>query len=84
MKEPNYYIRTSQVEPGMFSNERIVSLNLEQRVLTLIVDHADLLGDKLRVNVLQQQDDKALIDLPREPLSGSGRMVVSKSVLSTD
>jgi hypothetical protein len=75
------YIRAIKVENGMFSNERIVSLDLDDRPLTLIVDQCDVSNNKLRVNVLDTQDDRSLIDLPREPLNGSGRVVVSNSIL---
>ena len=77
-----FYIRAERVEQGMFSDERIVSLQVDGSAITLIVDRGDIRrDDQLRVNVLQQQGKRSLIDLPREPVTGSTRLVVPSEML---
>ncbi len=80
----SYFIKASHVEDGMFANERIVSLNVEGARVTLIVDRGDVMNEKLRVNVLQRGHERVLIDLPREPIAGSSRMVIPASLLSRE
>lgn len=75
------FIRTSQIDDGMFSSERIVSIEVDGNKLMLIVDREDLSGANLRVTLLEQHNGRSLINLPREPVGGSARMIVPTSML---
>jgi hypothetical protein len=65
----------------MFSSERTVSFEHEGKTLSLIVDSADVREDMLRVRMISRTNDRAVIDLPREPFSGGARLSVAASKL---
>lgn len=79
----HYYIEIENVQDGMFSNEKIVSVRVSGQGRTMIVDESDLFKNMLRVSVLEQSGKDALINLPREPFAGSGRLTVPMQLLRT-
>lgn len=70
-----------RVEPGMFESERSVSFEAGGKTYTLIVDKADVQGDTLRVYVVEQRGNEALIDLPRDTFTSGTRIRVPADVL---
>ena len=75
-------IRVSEVGPGMFSSERFVLFEIDGKTYSLFVDAHSLHGHNLEVDVLAQDDDKALIELPREPINEGSRIRIPKALLS--
>jgi hypothetical protein len=70
------------VNEGMFSSEKNVSFDLNGTRINLVVDSDDVQGANLKVKVLEETKDRLFIELPREPFSGSGRLVVNRSMLT--
>ena len=70
------------VSPGLFSKERTASFEAEGGKYTLIVDEEDVVDNQLLVYILQEDDRKALIHLPRETLNAGSRVVVPRSALT--
>jgi hypothetical protein len=70
------------VQPGMFPSERTVSFEAGGRNYTLVVDERDVAADgTLVVHVVDQRDDEALVDLPRETFTSGSRVRIPRSVL---
>jgi hypothetical protein len=66
----------------MFKSERTVSFEAGGRRYVLIVDEQDVDADgTLKVYVVDQHDDEALVDLPRDTFSSGSRVRVPSSVL---
>jgi hypothetical protein len=71
------------VSPGMFRSERCVSFEAYGKHFESLVDQRSVNGDRLRVRVLNAEDDRVLIELPRETFTTGTRMWVSRSMLLT-
>lgn len=75
-------IPVRQVRPGMFSTERYVEFEVNGRGYSLFVDQQSVRSDNtLEVRVVESNDDKALIELPRATFTGRSRLTVPKNVL---
>jgi hypothetical protein len=70
-----------KVGPGIFRSERSVSFEAGDRRYELIVDQANLVDDRLKVWLVAEFGDEALIDLPRETFSSGSRIRVPTSLL---
>ena len=70
-----------QVTPGMFSSERYVVFQENGREYSLFVDAYSVEGDTLEVQVLETQNGKTLIELPRDTNAGSRVFVSSETLL---
>jgi hypothetical protein len=71
-----------EVRPGMFQSERTVSFEAGGRRYVLIVDEQDVAADgTLKVYVVDQYGDEALVDLPRDTFSSGSRVRVPSSAL---
>jgi hypothetical protein len=74
------YVRV-KVEPGMFSSERYVSFQVEDKAYGLFVDEKDVAGDMMPVYLVAQQGDQAIIQLPRDTFTTGNRIQVPTSIL---
>jgi hypothetical protein len=72
-----------KVEPGTFSSERSVSFEVNGQKYNLIVDEEAVKDDTLEVYVIaiNDKEDKALIDLPRETFTSGSRIFIPKAAL---
>ena len=73
-------IRVS-VEPGIFSMERWAAFEVNGQSYNLIVDAESLKGDELEVHVVADRGEDAIVDLPRETMTTSNRILVPKTML---
>ena len=65
------------VNPGVFKSERMVSFaDASGQTISLLVSDKDLQDTRLRVDVLDGTPESTLIGLPRDPFSGSSRLVM--------
>lgn len=73
------------VEPGTFSNERLVSFQAGDRQVHLLVDEEDVVqaadGQYLEVYLVDERNGEALIDLPRDTFSSGPRARVQRGQL---
>jgi hypothetical protein len=73
------------VEPGTFSNERLVSFRTGDRIYNLLVDVEDVVetpeGAYLEVYLVDERNGEALIDLPRDTFSSGPRARVKRQQL---
>jgi hypothetical protein len=69
------------VQPGMFQSERTVSFEAGGRRYVMIVDEEDVRDGTLVVYVVDQRDDEALVDLPRDTFSSGSRVRIPNSAL---
>jgi hypothetical protein len=70
------------VAPGMFQSERTVSFEAGGHRYVLVVDEQDIAADNtLKVYVVDERGDEALVDLPRDTFSSGSRVRVPSSVL---
>ena len=70
------------VQPGMFESERTVSFEGAGRRYVLIVDAQDIAPDNtLKVYLVDERGDEALVDLPRETFTSGSRVRVPSAVL---
>jgi hypothetical protein len=69
------------VGPGTFSSERSVSFEVNGKQYALIVDQADIQGDFLKVYVVAQTDEEAVIDLPRDTFTSGNRIRIPRAAL---
>ena len=71
-----------KVQPGMFQSERTVSFEAGGRRYVLIVDENDVTPDgTLKVYVVDQRGEEALVDLPRETFSSGSRVRIPSADL---
>lgn len=71
-----------EVKPGMFQSERTVSFEAGGRRYVLVVDERDVAADNtMRVYVVDESGEEALVDLPQETFSSGSRVRVPVSVL---
>lgn len=75
-------IRVNEVGPGMFSTERFVMFEINEKTYSLFVDASSLNGYYLEVDVLAQDKDKAFIELPREAINEGMRLQIPIALLS--
>jgi hypothetical protein len=75
MNTHKVYVRV-KVNPGMFSDERLVSVPTTTGSLELFVLKTELSGDLLEVMLINKDEDQALVRLPSEPLWGGRNAVV--------
>jgi hypothetical protein len=66
---------------GVFGSERSASWQVNGENYETIVDQSDIVGDKLRVDVIEAHGDQVLIDLPRDCFVQGSRLVVPRSFL---
>jgi hypothetical protein len=65
----------------MFPSERTVSFEIGGKQYTLIVDEADVQDGMLTVYVVEQSDQEALVDLPRDTFTTGNRIRIPKTAL---
>ncbi len=70
-----------EVNPGMFRSERSVSFEVGGRRYSLIVDQEDVEDNHLVVYLVEQGEDEAVIDLPRDTFTSGNRIRVPKGSL---
>ncbi|MBV9852118.1 MAG: hypothetical protein JO250_20830 [Armatimonadetes bacterium] len=70
-----------QVSPGMFSSERYVVFQEGGREYSLFVDADSVQDGTLEVQVVESQNGRALIELPRDTNAGSRVFVASERLL---
>lgn len=70
-----------KVEPGMFSQERFVTITTKAGKYYLYVDSNSLVGDLLTVYPVYEIGDEILIDLPQETLTSGSRIRVPREML---
>jgi hypothetical protein len=84
---------TCDVSAGVFSSERVASINGVDGVFEALVDSEDILfGEggnssrpaKLRVLVINKQGNTLLVELPRETFQGARRVKVSSDLVDRD
>jgi hypothetical protein len=75
-------LKTQRVRPGQIPSERFVDIRTadgtEEQV---IVDGAQLEDGHLLVSEIHSEDDRVLVELPREAMSGSWRLWVPRSLV---
>ena len=70
------------VKAGLFSSERTVSFaDAVGRTVSLLVSELDLRDNQLRVDVLDSTSESTFIGLPRDPFSGTRRLVLPASMV---
>jgi hypothetical protein len=92
IRDKGYYI-LCQFRLGSFERERGVIIDIpDVGKITTIVDKSDLLPNrkpepgqilegKLKVFVVDQKDDKVIVDLPRETFTSGPRIAVPRTLL---
>lgn len=93
-KKENLIVALScSVSPGMFSNERGISLTLaDGGIVSAVVDATDVsvqgqlqpgqeTRGKVRAYVVEERKETFLVDLPQPTLSGGPRLEVSRSIV---
>lgn len=75
------FIRVSVQSEGVFRSERIASWHINGESYETIVDQSDIVGDRLRVDVIEAKGDAVLIQLPRDCFASGSRLVVPRSFL---
>ena len=74
-------VKVAEVGDGLHPSEVVVSIQTIEGQQNIVVDKRSLsAGNTLRVGYpIRRQDDKYLIELPRETVNGSWRVWVNKS-----
>lgn len=80
--EPFQHYITVKVEPGMFESERGVSFEAEGQHYHLLVDFADLDGDRLKVEVIDHESNYYLVRLPRETFTTGATLKLPKALVN--
>jgi hypothetical protein len=96
MKEKKEPSITCKVSRGVFSNERVVLVELpEGRAVTAFVDKRDVIvdrdpavgeevGGRLKVEVVETKNDSVLVELPQPSITGGPRVRVPKTLLDLE
>lgn len=74
-------LRVKQTK-GMFPTESLVVIPTTSGPIELFVDNVHLVGDEMRVEVVDKDETQALVRLPAEPIWGGRNVVVLVSDLA--
>lgn len=74
-------IRVEEVSPGVFSSERFVSFRVGSKSYALFVDEGSLEDHSLEVQLVDEEGDMVLVDLPRETFDSGNRVRIPRSLL---
>lgn len=75
-----FYIKV-EVQPGMFPSEKSVSFSADSQRYTLIVDDADLAGEDLKIEIVDEAPGRWVVRLPRETFTSGRTLSVPRELV---
>ncbi len=74
-------IRVNEVKPGMFSTERYVAFEVAGTEYSLFVDQTSVSDHTLEVKLIENYQDQALVELPRDTFTAGSRVFVPRNLI---
>ena len=76
------YLKCEDIDDGMFRGEKIVSVSVMGKDVSVIVSEKSVSTGKLEVTVYDQKGEQYLIALPGESFSTSRKLWIDKTQLT--